>query len=357
MAERLFNHLTVDNDEAKLDGSIIKNLDNNTEFSSLVDELADQMGNIDNLISGYRSTVYYASDDKQNVVTNYDTLISMYDALVADNPNYITKNTLTYNSFSNYEYVFSMGDRNGGNGQRAKDTATEKPVALIMAGTHGHERCSIMGLYLFAKALCESPELSALRNGLTIKMIPVVCPSGYNNNSRVNANGVNINRNYNANWVLTPDDGMNYSGASPADQDETQVVQAWMDANTDAVIEIDWHNSAYTNEVCYFATCIGDGFAVNAKKGYFYGLDRITSHWINDRGITDSTTIYGYTGVDHANGTSYAYARSINLKGCLYETSWNVGSYGKDTPETIGVNAEAFCATMKGIMDKYIDAL
>lgn len=320
-------------------------------------ELSEQMDDLDGIIGGYLSTSYYEASDTQTVVTSYDTLISMYDALVSANPNYITKNALTHGDFTNYEYVFGMGDRNGGNGQRAKDTSFGKPLVLIMAGTHGHERCSIMGLYLFAKALCESPELSPLRNGLTIKMIPVVCPSGYNNNSRVNANGVNINRNFNANWVLTPDDGMNYSGASPADQDETQVVQDWMNANTDAVIEIDWHNSAYTNEICYFATCIADGFAVNAKKGYFYGLDRITSHWINDRGITDSTTIYGYTGVDHANGTSYAYAQSINLKGCLYETSWNVGSYGKDTTETIGVNAEAFCAFMKGILEKYIDVL
>ena len=325
--------------------------------SKTIEGLSEKMDDLDGIIGGYLSTSYYESDDAQTVVTNYDTLISMYDALVSANPNYIAKNALTHGDFTNYEYVFSMGDRNSGNGQRSKDASFEKPLVLVMAGTHGHERCSIMGLYLFAKALCESPELSPLRNGLTIKMIPVVCPSGYNNNSRDNANGVNINRNFNANWVLTPDDGMNYSGASPADQDETQVVQDWMSANTDAVISIDWHNSAYTNEICYFATCIADGFAVNAKKGYFYGLDRITSHWINDRGITDSTTIYGYTGVDHANGTSYAFAQSINLKGCLYETSWNVGSYGKDTPETIGVNAEAFCAFMKGILEKYIDVL
>lgn len=41
MAERLFDHLTVDNDEAKLDGSIIKNLDNNAEYSSLKEDLTE----------------------------------------------------------------------------------------------------------------------------------------------------------------------------------------------------------------------------------------------------------------------------------------------------------------------------
>lgn len=304
---------------------------------------------------GYRSPLYYTADDTQALITAYDTLISMYDALVTANPNYITKNTLTHGSFTNYEYVFTMGARNSGNGQRAKDSQVAKPIVLVMAGVHGHERCSIMGLYLFAKALCESPEMSALRNSLTIKMIPVVCPSGYNNNDRVNANGVNINRNFDANWTLTPDDGMNYSGATPADQDETQVVQDWFAANTDAIIAIDWHNSAFINEVCYFATCISDGFAIDAKNGYFYGVDRITGHWINDRGITGENVIYGYTGVDSMGGTSYAYAKKLSMNGCLFETSWDVGSYGKDTNATIGVNAEAFCATMKGIAAKYIE--
>ena len=38
MAERLFDHLTIDGDEAKLDGSIIKNLHNNEEFSTIKED-------------------------------------------------------------------------------------------------------------------------------------------------------------------------------------------------------------------------------------------------------------------------------------------------------------------------------
>ena len=38
MAERLFDHLTVDGDEAKLDGSIVKNIDNNEEFSQIKED-------------------------------------------------------------------------------------------------------------------------------------------------------------------------------------------------------------------------------------------------------------------------------------------------------------------------------
>ena len=41
MAERLFDHFTIDGDEAKLDGSIIKNLHNNEEFSTIKEDLSD----------------------------------------------------------------------------------------------------------------------------------------------------------------------------------------------------------------------------------------------------------------------------------------------------------------------------
>ena len=324
-------------------------------LSTKIGQIENAVSNIEDNLPGYDSPAYYKSDDSQNLVSTYSGVISLYDSLVTANPDYITKNTLTSNQFTNYEYVFSMGNRNAISGERQQDQESEKPVVLIMSGVHGDERCSVMGLYLFAKALCENPTMSEIRNSLIIKMIPIVTPSAYDSNSRLNSNSVNINRNFDANWVQT-EQGSNYSGASAADQDETQVVQNWMDANDDAVLMIDWHNSGYENEISYLATCIADGFATNTKKGYFYGIDRITSHWINDRNIEIDGTIFGYTGVDANSGTSCAYAKKISLPGCLVETSWQVGDYDKDTPQTIGVNAEAFCALIKGINKKYIEA-
>lgn len=304
------------------------------------------------LLNVYNSPSYYSADDSQEILTNFAALIALYDNLVTANPNYITKNTLTSGNFSNYEYVFTMGGYNAKRGQRSQDTETAKPVVLIMSGVHGHERCSITGLYLFCKALCENPAMSALRESYEIHVIPVVCPWGFDHNSRVNENGVNINRNFDADWVLTPDDGMNYSGAAPADQDETKVVQNWMDAYSTALFEVDWHNSGFANEICYFAPCISTGFAVNAKKGYFDGIAHILEKWIFDREITGNTIIYSYTGTQAPGGQSTAYAKKINLQGTLFETSWNVGSYGLDSKGTVGVNAEAFSAMIKGVLSE-----
>ena len=314
----------------------------------LEEEYDDITENYNALDSGYNSASCYISKDDQGLVPTYAGVISLYDALVTANPNYISKNTLTSGAFSNYEYVFSMGNYNEKRGHRNQDTETLKPTILIMSGIHGHERCSVMGLYLFAKALCESPSLSAIRDNYIFKIIPIVCPSGYDANSRTNSNGVNINRNFDADWTLTPV-GDNYSGASPADQAETQVVQTWMDANANALIAIDWHNSAYTDEVSYFATCLSNGFAPSAKKGYFDGIAHILGHFINDREIVGDDVIYSYTGIEADAGHSDAYGKKIGLATALLETSWNVGDYGKDTNATIGVNAEVFCAVIKGI--------
>lgn len=62
MAERLFDHLTVDNDEAKLDGSVIKNLHNNEEFSTIKENFAYKVN----------STTIYCDDVEDGWYSNND---------------------------------------------------------------------------------------------------------------------------------------------------------------------------------------------------------------------------------------------------------------------------------------------
>lgn len=52
MAERLFNHLTVDGDEAKLDGAVIANLENNSKFSELKSGFNDITEASNNIFDG-----------------------------------------------------------------------------------------------------------------------------------------------------------------------------------------------------------------------------------------------------------------------------------------------------------------
>ena len=68
MAERLFVHLTVDNDEAKLDGSIIKNLHNNEEFSQIKEDFTDLPQSFDTLDE---DADIYVTDEDGNAIVEF----------------------------------------------------------------------------------------------------------------------------------------------------------------------------------------------------------------------------------------------------------------------------------------------
>ena len=291
---------------------------------------------------------FYRTNDAVSLVTDASDVYALFDALVTDHSDFVTKNTLTSGSFTNYEYVFTIGNYNSQSGQREQDSEIEKPVILITSGVHGYERSSVLSLYTFCKALCENEySLAGIIEDAVYKVIPVVCPWGYTNDSRINANGVNINRNFaSSSWEET-ETGSNYSGAEPGDQDETKVVQNWINANTDAAFIVDWHNSSYTDEI----SCLLGGISsdeMTFKKKYLLGINAIIPYWMKAREI-DSTNIYAYTGNTTTGGTLKSYAQDKELLAFTLETSWNVISTGKHSNFSIGTGAEAFGNMMIGL--------
>lgn len=304
---------------------------------------------------------FYWSDDSNSLIRTFSDVIAKYDELCARYPDYIRKNALTSGDFTNYEYILTIGNYNSQNGHRGQDPEIAKPVILITAGVHGDERAAIAGLYGFVKATCENvTSLNKIIYAATYKIIPVVCPSGFNDDSRINSNGVNINRNFNTtDWTLLPT-GRNYSGAAPADQPETKVVQAWITENNNALLYIDWHNSAYTNEISCFL-----GLSTNNtnkwKKKYLTAINNIIPWWATGRNIPASN-IYGYTGSprpEYSNtGTAVTYARESGIEtSFVLETSWNVIESGKASKFSIGVGQEAFTNMMIGFSDLINDSI
>lgn len=303
-----------------------------------------------NIISVY--TEFFTSPDNTSLKETFNEVISLYDALVTNYGSYVSKNTLTYNGTNLYEYVFTTGNYNSKSGQRNQNPAISKPIVLICAGIHGYEKTSVMALYAFCYQLCKNNySLRNIINYATIKVIPIVCPSGYDNDSRINANGVNINRNFDSStWVQTSE-GQNYSGASPADQPETKIVQNWMLANTSAMVYIDWHNSSYNNEI---SCLLGEmtETAIDYKKKYLLAMNEIIPYWQKMRTIPD-TDIYAYTGGYNpgdtiTSGTSTSYASDHGILGFTLETSWNVRSTGKHSNFSIGTSEEVIASILTG---------
>ena len=291
---------------------------------------------------------YKAGYDVDNVGTTAE-VYALYDALKDAYPDYVSKNLIGKNSLGTdiFEYVFSNGrDYNDcTTNKRSKDDIFKRPTILIVSGVHGYERSAVMSTYSFAKDLCtNASNLEAIRTTFCIKIVPVVTPYSFDNDSRGNENGVNIARNFDADWMITGVGTQDYSGKSVADQLETQAIQAWIDANDHAFLMIDHHNSGYANEVSYLAGNASIIPANTLRECLFYSTDSLTEYWTNDIGIVNPYTIFAYTGFNGNFATlasAYNYATKIGVQGVCLETSWNQnGNFGMHSKQTIGVGAE-----------------
>lgn len=312
-------------------------------------------------VPSYSLFKQYTTNDDVALKTSSAEVFELYDELVATYPYYVSKNALTDsvdNIFTNYEYVFTFDPLNDSskNFGYPADAQINKPVILISSGVHGYERSAVMSLYTVMRDICEDMSLiPGIAENAIIKVMPVVCPWGYDNNSRVNANGVNINRNFDtANWVLITGNALQYSGSEPANQPETRVYQDWIDANVDAFAHADVHNSEIVNEV---SNVLSNNMPY--KKRFLSGVQNIIPHFINTRNILPSDNVYCYSAISRSSmtGTTINYAEEAGIENtCTFELSWNVNSTGKHSNQTIGVGAEIignfFMALNNIVVDK-----
>src|SRR5699024_5904547 len=109
----------------------------------------------------------------------------------------------------------------------------------------------------------ESKMLEFLRFNVDFKIIPLTNPDGFDSMSRMNANGIDLNRDFPANWVNITG-GSSNNGDAPLSQPESQIIYNWLSNHQDAVLGIDFHNSLY-DESLEFACWAGTLTENNAK--------------------------------------------------------------------------------------------
>lgn len=316
---------------------------------STAGKIADAKATGDAIAAIANTGKFYKIADDTALVSTAAGVIALYDALVAARPDLMTKNTLSSGTLSNYEYVLTIGNYNIA-GRRSRDAVIAKPKILISAGTHGYERSAVMSLYRIVKSICDNDyQLGDIIDFPEFHIIPIVCQWGYTNNSRVNENGVNINRNFNTTDWTQSSEGQDYSGAAPGDQPETQIVQDWLTANNDAVLYIDWHNSSFTDEIsCLLGA--SDATSVSIKRDYLFGINCVIPYWQKARNL-DTSNIYGYTGESATPGTAKTFGTERGIHSFTLETSWDVASNGKHSNFSIATGAEAFGNFLKGITE------
>jgi murein peptide amidase A len=95
------------------------------------------------------------------------------------------------------------------------------PSILIFAGIHGDEFASSFVAKNLVFSLSKDPSPC---EGKTVAIIPAINPDGLVANTRVNANGVNLNRNFPSNNWRLGKRGPDYGGRSAASEPETRAI-------------------------------------------------------------------------------------------------------------------------------------
>lgn len=250
-------------------------------------------------------------------------IIGLYDSLVDDYPNYVSKTDLglasgtdlSGNPYHIYEYAFIPIDASYDKHSKVR------PTVMLDAGMHGFEKAAVYGLYCFMYDVChnwdKNPALKNVRFGTNIRIIPVSCPYGFDRNDRLNANHINLNRNFETpSWRSIPasqSDGVwnsNASGLTPFDQPETAIIRYWLNQYKKSCLAyINLHTNGQYNVSSYYETnaCIAIS---DITDEYYNRIQTIfrkhiceqtlmwTKEWTN---LNPSTTIGRFQNQDSAN--------------------------------------------------------
>lgn len=178
---------------------------------------------------------------------NSTSIFAMYDALMSENPIYITKIELGSDSQGNmlYRYDFKKPDMYiAGTG----DGSNSKSKVILVSGIHGNEYTGIFSLFNTMKQIATNPNLEKLKNDVHFIVVPIINIYGVNNNTRANENGINMARNFEVGFSAnTGSDTLGYSGATPLTENGCKYIDQIMKENSDAILFTSCHNFAGTN--------------------------------------------------------------------------------------------------------------
>ena len=233
--------------------------------------LQEQIDNIKGLVNGIILPRPFAlpmqACDGSNNGVNLNTITvsdiyQLWDSLVAEYPYYLSSSDLGPDESGEYQLrKIVVKRRKGDVGPSHPDDypyASVKPKRNVIItanihgpGTGGDTRMQAYIVYYFIKWLLDNKDSNNDAQWFLLNysfvIIPIANPWGFDNNSRYNSRNVDLNRNFDADWIS----GQN-KGASAASEKETQYIQNVISNNVtlggvDTYMYLDFHSHMYGN--------------------------------------------------------------------------------------------------------------
>ena len=221
----------------------------------------------------------------QDIYTKIDDLMNEF-------PELLEKNLIGYgsnvdgNNDTNlpiYEYTLAPPNRTLRYGSRPVKT-------LLMTGLHGEEKSTVWSTLHFFKQMLNdwktNDSLASIKANMEFRWIPIANPYGFNNHQRVNARGVDPNRNFSHNWDA---ETASTKGSHPYSEIETRLLRDWMVTNNDADFFIDFHNfSKEKPDLSYI-----DTMSPELQNIYTSLIRRLSDVWRRDYTLDNDNMLYG----------------------------------------------------------------
>ena len=175
-----------------------------------------------------------------------DAIYAKYDALMAEHPDFITRTDLGLASNGEthiYRYDFKEQEPRHQSGFEWSET---KPKFIIATGIH-YEMNGIYGMFHALSEIASNSELAELRRNVHFIVVPVVNPCAIIGpydvvGHTLNANKVEIHRNFEVGFTVAGQDTIHYTGASALSEVESQYLDNILKNNADAAYFLTCHS-------------------------------------------------------------------------------------------------------------------
>lgn len=259
-----------------------------------------------------------------------DEFYGLYDGLVDDYPEYITKTLLKNDDAGNpiYRYDFKPPKVNSYTNSNSR-VDTKFPKMILISSIHGDEKTSCYNLYNALRQIAESWRnnelLETLRWNVHFIVVPAANPQSYIDHSKVNENGVDICRNFPDGWQVSdqPVGQKGHSGPGPASEISTQEIIKILKENKDDTIYFgSFHDFWETERFIWNAS--GTKLQVQLGKQL---VSKMTRKWQKeyDWMPQEEDFYFGYSNTSHPGGTESFYGASLGIQSSIFENSARVG--------------------------------